>query len=132
MVSHKTDGRLGNAITDEPIKHTLGIGTAVDVIPEKDTNRVWCGMHGYIRINSCKDLVQEVQAPMDIPDGINSGVLGHASARGFNAGTVRRPDHHPLLDARQSFNNLLELKFVRKSVPSRNPRHNRFGSPASG
>jgi hypothetical protein len=35
VVSHQTDRRLGSAIVDEPVEHTLGIGTAVDVIPRK-------------------------------------------------------------------------------------------------
>ena len=60
MVSHETDGWLGQAMVDEPIKHALGIGTAVDVIPEKNANSVRCGMHAYIYIDPCENRVQQV------------------------------------------------------------------------
>jgi len=93
VVPHQTDGRPGSATTDEPFEHTPGIGTAVDVIPEKNAGRVRCGMPGHIRLDSCENFVQQVQAAMDIPNGINSGALGHAGPRRFNVRSARRPNH---------------------------------------
>jgi hypothetical protein len=60
VVSHKTDGRVGQAIIDESIKHALGIGTAVDVVPEENANRVRCGMRAQIRIDPCENRFQKV------------------------------------------------------------------------
>ncbi len=51
MVSHQTHRRLAHAIIYEPIKHPLGIGTAVDVIPEKNPKSVRCGMIAQILVD---------------------------------------------------------------------------------
>jgi len=45
---------------DQPIKHALGIGTPVDVIPEKKRELRSMGELGHICINPRENLVQEV------------------------------------------------------------------------
>ena len=78
MVSHQANGWLSETMIDQPIKHAFGIRTTVDVVAEKDGNRVRYWMHALMFLDPCENRVQQIQTSVDVSNCINSSALGHA------------------------------------------------------
>src|SRR5208283_1405591 len=75
MVSSKGDELRGEIATRQPVQHTRGIRTAIDVVAEeyRDRRRRRVSEIGF---DSPSERLQQVATPMDVADRINAQALG--------------------------------------------------------
>jgi hypothetical protein len=72
VIAFKANDVMCPRSLDEAVDYVSGCGTSVDIISQKNMKRVAVGIGRKIGVDAGKSLLQQVGAPMNIANGVNS------------------------------------------------------------
>jgi len=108
VVSHQEDGlRECRAIAPQAFDHLRRLGAAIDEIPKENERDTTWRSGCIIRFNPSKNVIQQIQAAVDVSDRI--GALARLSARAI-ASKCRKSTEQPT-PHQQARTNILTLAF---------------------